>query len=178
MYPSPMRSSNGIKPQDILILLKLATWKDRPDWKGVDLAKELGLSPFEVSIGLERCRRSGFLDASKRGLMRSALQEFLIHGLKYSFPTEPGAMGRGMPTAHSAPPLARKIVSNEPYVWPDDEGRVRGQAIEPLYPSAPSAAKSDAKLYELLALIDTLRVGRAREQKMAIQEIEKRIGIG
>lgn len=158
------------------MLLKLSTWKDRPNWQGIELAKELGMSAFEVSIGLERCRRSGFLDPEKRKLIRAALQEFLVHGLKYTFPAEPGAMRRGIPTAHSAPPLDKKIVSNEPYVWPDDEGRIRGQAIEPLYPSAPLAAKSDPKLYELLALIDTLRVGRAREQKMAVQEIEKRIG--
>jgi len=108
--------------------------------------------------------------------MKSALQEFLVHGIKYAFPAEPGRLCRGIVTAHSAPPLAEKIVSSEPYVWPDDEGPVRGQAIEPLYPSAPAAARKDPKLYELLALVDTLRVGRAREQKIAVQEIEKRIG--
>lgn len=171
-----MRLSSGIKPQDILILLKLSTWKDQPDWKGIDLAKELGLSPFEVSIGLERSRRSGFLDSEKRVLRRSALLEFLIHGIKYAFPAEPGPICRGMPTAHSAPPLVGKIISSEPYVWPDDEGQVRGQAIEPLYSSAPGAAKKDKKLNELLTLVDAIRVGRAREQKMAILEIESRIG--
>jgi len=171
-----MRPSNGIKPQDILILLKLSTWEDKTDWRGIDLAHELGLSPFEISMGLERCRRSGFLDGSKRQLMKSALLEFLVHGLKYTFPAEPGPVGRGMPTAHSASPLAGKIVSNEPYVWPDSEGSVRGQAIEPLYPSAPGAAKKDPKLYELLVLADAMRVGRAREQKFAIQELEKRMG--
>ena len=158
-------------------MLKLSLWRDKPDWQGIDLAKELNLSPFEVSIGLERCRKSGFLDIEKRDLKRSALLEFLIHGLKYAFPVEPGPLCRGIPTAHSAPPLAGKIISDHPYVWPNDIGDVRGQAIEPLYSSAPEAAKKDPKLHELLALIDAIRVGQAREQKIAIQEIEKRIGI-
>jgi len=170
-----MRALSSIKPQDILILLKLVSLKDRPDWKGIDLARELGLSPFEISVGLERCRRSGLVDFSKRRVMKSALLEFLLHGLKYVFPAEPGPVGRGTPTAHSAPPLSKKIVSSEPYVWPDNEGKVRGQSIEPLYPSVPVAAKSDHHLYELLALLDALRVGRVREQKMAAKEIEKRI---
>lgn len=170
-----MRPVGGIKPQDILILLKLSTWKNRPEWKGIELSRDLGLSPFEISVGLERCRYSGLVDMSKRHIMEAALVEFLVHGLKYVFPAEPGPVYRGTPTAHSAPPLAGKIISTEPYVWPDDQGRVRGQSIEPLYPSAPEAAKKDPKLYELLALVDALRVGRAREQKMAAQEIAKRI---
>ena len=37
------------------------------------------------------------------------------------------------------------------------------------------AAKSDPKLYELLALVDTLRVGRARERTMAEEELRKRL---
>ena len=89
--------------------------------------------------------------------------------------TGPGA---GIPTSHSAPPLAKRIGSeeNDQYVWPHDEGEVRGQGISPLYPTAPDAARRDAKLYELLALIDALRVGRARERSsIAAQEIESRL---
>lgn len=54
-------------------------------------------------------------------------------------------------------------------------GRVRGQAIEPLYPSVPAAARKNVELYEFLALIDALRVGRARERKLAAEEISKRL---
>lgn len=172
-----MRTLTGIKPQDILILLKLSEWKDRPHWRSSDLARELELSPFEISVGLGRCRRSGFLDASKRELMRSALLEFILHGLKYVYPVQPGPLCRGIPTAHSAPPLAGKIVSQESdaYVWPDESGDRRGQAIEPLYESAPRAAKKDARLYELLALVDAIRVGHARERALAAEELGKRL---
>jgi hypothetical protein len=61
------------------------------------------------------------------------------------------------------------------YIWPDPEGIVRGQAIAPLYRSVPQAAKNDPKLYALLSLIDAIRVGRVREQRLAIGELEKRI---
>ena len=85
-------------------------------------------------------------------------------------------MSRGIPTAYAAPPLARKISSDElPPVWPDPNGTVRGVAVEPLYSSVVKAAKSDSPLYELLALVDALRIGRARERNMAEEEIKLRI---
>lgn len=143
----------------------------------MDLAHELGLSQSEVSEGLERCRRAGLVDPSKKLLFKDAFLEFLLHGIRYVFPIEPGAVCRGLPTAHSAPPLAKKIIyqDSDRLVWPDDKGTVRGQSIQPLYPSVPAAARKDPALYEFLALIDALRIGRAREQKMATLEISKRI---
>ena len=47
-----------------------------------------------------------------------------------------------------------------------------GFPIEPLYETAPKAARKDPVLYELLALIDALRDGRARERQLA----EKALG--
>jgi hypothetical protein len=44
--------------------------------------------------------------------------------------------------------------------------------IEPLHPSVPFAAMQDAKLYEMLALFDALRVGKARERGMALERLE------
>ncbi len=51
----------------------------------------------------------------------------------------------------------------------------KGFAVEPLYTSVPMAAKADPALYELLALVDTLRVGRARERNLAEEELKKRL---
>ncbi len=74
-------------------------------------------------------------------------------------------------------PLKSKLVasSSEVYVWPDPQGVVRGQAIAPLYRSVPQAASNDPEFYALLSLIDALRVGRVREQRLAASEHEKRI---
>ncbi|OGR46928.1 MAG: hypothetical protein A2X34_05290 [Elusimicrobia bacterium GWC2_51_8] len=174
-----MRNFNGIKPQDIVVLLKLTTL-DTDKWRHMDLVDVLGLSQGEISFVLTRCLAAGFLDSSKKKVMRGALLEFLVHGLKYTFPVKPGPVCRGVPTAHSAPPLSKNIAASDEdmYVWPWDEGKVRGQAIEPLYSNVPAAAQKDRKLYELLALVDAIRVGRAREQAVAIQELEAKLGRG
>jgi hypothetical protein len=37
------------------------------------------------------------------------------------------------------------------------------------------AAKNDSKLYELLALVDAIRAGRAREQAIAVRELTVRL---
>jgi hypothetical protein len=71
--------------------------------------------------------------------VKQALLEFLVHGLRYAFYTQPGPLSRGLPTAHSAEPLKSKLVASplEGYVWSDPEGIVRGQAIAPLYRDRP-----------------------------------------
>ncbi len=171
---SGSRVQPGLKPQDILVLLKLLV--SHRDLRLVDLGMELGLSQSEVSMALERALRSGLVDESKRKLNKAALEEFILHGLKYVYPAELGALCRGIPTAHSAPPLAKKIVADagDQYVWAHPEGSVRGQALSPLCDWAPDAARKDPKLHELLALIDALRVGRAREKALAAQELHNR----
>lgn len=50
-------------------------------------------------------------------------------------------------------------------------GPARGPEIRPLYRSAPIAAAADPQLHELLALLDALRSGRARERKMAVDAL-------
>lgn len=80
-----------------------------------------------------------------------------------------------MATAHSAPPLNETIKSEEAYVWPYGKGNLRGQAIEPLHPNVPEACLKDQKFYEFMALCDVLRVGRAREKNLAIEELKNRL---
>lgn len=128
-------------------------------------------------MALERARRARLIDSSKKRVILSSLLEFVLHGLKYAYPAEPGALCRGVPTSHSALPLSKRIVSNDDdqYVWPSGEGTVRGQAIEPLYSSVPLAVGKDPELYELLALVDALRVGRARERQIAADELTRRL---
>jgi hypothetical protein len=84
---------------------------------------------------------------------------------------------RGMPTARSAPPLNELLASDEDtrFVWPDPEGASRGQSIEPLYETVPATARKNPVLYELLALVDALRCGGARERKLAMTELTRRI---
>ena len=65
--------------------------------------------------------------------------------------------------------MANEISFSEHFVWAYSEGEVRGQEIEPLYPNLPVACLKDSYLYRLMALCDVLRVGKAREKKIAIK---------
>ncbi len=136
---------------------------------------ELGISASEVSESINRSVFAGLLAQDKNRLMRTAVMEFLEHGLRYVYPQQPGALVRGLPTAHAAKPLSDLIQSEEAYVMPYGKGTVRGQAIEPLHPKLAEACLKDADFYELIALSDALRVGRARERQLAIQELKKRL---
>ncbi|MCF8274949.1 MAG: hypothetical protein K9I95_14075 [Flavobacteriaceae bacterium] len=163
-----------MSPLDIVVLLKIVSYANAP-WKQEQLAVALYISQSEVSKSLARSKFAGLIDGSGKKVFKMALLEFLQYGIKYAFPQQPGAIVRGIPTAHSAPPLNNIIVSEEHYVWPSGKGKVRGQAITPLYPSIIEAVLKDDKLHELLALVDALRVGRAREKEMAIKELKSRI---
>jgi hypothetical protein len=165
-----------LKPQDIVILLKLVSLGDRP-WSYNVLAVELAMSPSEVHSGVKRAAAARLLDPQRNVPILRALQEFLVHGVKYAFPPDRGPLTRGLPTAYAAPPLNSLIVlpDEPPPVWPDPEGKVRGYAFSPLYPSVPKAAALDPALYELLALVDAIRDGRARERELAIKELTARL---
>jgi len=167
-----------LEPQDVVLALKLVT-RGRTPWKQAELAKSLHISASEVNHRLRRLASSHLYDAEARRVVRASLKEFLVHGLRNFFPAKLGERGEGMVTAHSAKPLADKL-----RIGPDDQvvwivrgasPRVRGHAVEPLYRTAPSAAAEDPALHELLALVDALRVGRARERALATEELAKRL---
>jgi hypothetical protein len=104
---------------------------------------------------------------------RSNLAEFTLHGAKYTFAPDRLPVGPGVPTSHAAPALAGLFADgHEPLVWPDAHGSVRGEGLKPLHPCVPGAALRDPALYELLALFDALRVGRARERNAALARLQ------
>lgn len=167
-------SKYTMKPQDILVLLKIIALKEN-DWQQLTLAQELNLSQSEISQCLNRSKYAQLLDFTGKKVNKIAFFEFLTHGLGYVFPQKPAAVVRGIATAHSAAPINKMIQATEIYVWPYAKGNTRGQAVIPLYVSAIEASLKDSNLYELLALVDVLRVGRTREKEIAKQELKKRI---
>jgi hypothetical protein len=166
-----------LKPQDVYVTLKIvAARSDRAPYH--QLASELVMSPSEVHACVQRAERCQLLHGPplKNRPNFSALEEFLVHGLKYVFPPGRGELTRGVPTSYAAEPL-RSIIAqgNEPVpVWPYPQGRQRGIAFEPLYWTAPMAALRDASFYEYLVLADALRDGRVRERKLAESELHRR----
>jgi hypothetical protein len=166
----------SLKPQDVFILLKIVALGSSP-WSYLSLAHELGMSQSEVHQGVKRAASARLFDLSSKRPIRKAVEEFLVHGVKYAFPTQRGEPTRGVPTAHAAPPLSSMIVQSEemPPVWPDPHGEVRGFEFLPLYHSVPDAARRDSGLYELLALVDAIRAGKSRERELATQELRRRL---
>lgn len=168
------QSKHNLKPQDVVILLKILAL-GHESWFHHTLAQDLGMSQSEISQSLNRSKYAGLIDEGRKKVNKLAFTEFLIHGMAYVFPQHPGALVRGILTAHAAEPLNLIINANEKYVWPYAKGNDRGQAIEPLYSSVVEAALKDKVLYEMLTLVDAIRVGRIREKEIAKKELEKRI---
>jgi hypothetical protein len=189
--------SNMLRPHDVLVLLKLCVGQDG-QLRQMDLARTLGLSQSEITKSLDRMLLCGLyndaaawvtpdgtamvppVNSRRRGLgrvHRPNLLELLVHGIKYVIPARLGGATRGFRTAWGMAPLAQKIVSNDDNlpVWPDAHGPAWGPAVEPISPSVPFAAGQDPALYELLALVDAIRLGRTRERKIAAELLTVRL---
>jgi hypothetical protein len=167
-----MRKHNGMRPQDVAILLKICSINN-PDWQLVPLSASMHISISEISESLNRSKLAQLVDYNKKKLNRQNLFEFLEHGVRYVFPQQPGSMVRGIPTAHSHSSMKNRFISEMDYVWPDPNGSTMGLMIEPFYQKQVNAIQEDAQFYELLALVDVIRVGRVREVKYAVSELKK-----
>jgi hypothetical protein len=171
-------SSMKLQPQDVVVLLKLAKSRSsRPTY--AQMAHELSLSASQVHASVKRAQAVRLVHGRELGerVNIAALEEFLVHGLKYVFPAEKGGMERGMSTGYAAAPLSNFIASSDDPipVWPCADGADRGYAFMPLHKNVPKAAQKDPQLRELLALVDALRDGRARERGLAERELAKRL---
>jgi len=161
-----------------MFLLKLVAKGDQ-SWTYNSLAMELDMSPSEVHYAAKRAvaSRLSIKQGKQIRVHSQNLLEFLSHGIQYCFYPERGGISRGMPTAQAAAPLKDKFIGDNemPPVWPDPDGRVRGESFKPLHKSAPKAAQKDEQLYQLLALVDAIRGGSAREKAAARKELEQRL---
>jgi hypothetical protein len=145
------------------------------------LARETGISKSQVNLILQRCFDVGLAKRDRHlGVPRAnttALINLIIYGVPYIFPAKLGTVARGIATSLAAPVLEGKLFSagELPPIWPDAQGKTKGLSIEPLYISVPYAVKRDPDLYALLALVDSIRIGHARERNMAIELLKVQI---
>jgi hypothetical protein len=153
-----------LRPSDVAVAIQLAR---RPGAHYKDLARVLQLGVAEVHRGVRRLERARLAEVGERRVNRQALLEFLVHGVRYTFPAVLGPESPGIPTATAAPTLAEKIPGGPAAVWPDAEGKARGVSLVPLYGAAPHAALEDEHLHRALALVDVLRLGELRERRLA-----------
>lgn len=164
------------KSLDVVVWLKLLLSGSRKTF--ARLSEELGMSASEIHSSVRRGAAAGLIDPESRMPLRKALEEYLLHGVRYAFPAKRGPVTRGIPTSYGAPPLADHFGTQDhdlPPVWPDPHGSTRGYALEPLFKPIKKAVEQDPNLYELLALIDAIRDGRARERKLAEDKLRSRI---
>jgi hypothetical protein len=164
----------AMRPQDVVVLLKLVQLQGAT-WTQTSLSRDLFMSQSEISESIMRSSYARLVVDKGRMVQRQALLDLIKYGLPYIFPQQPGSIQRGFPTAHSAPPLSTEIVSDEQYVWPSGKGTTRGHSILPLYASVIQVIQTDVLLYELLALLDAVRVGRSRERNLAMDILENRL---
>lgn len=168
----------SLKPQDLLVLFKLASNPAEP-FTYASFAKSLRIAASEVHASIGRIAQSRLAVSDENGirLNQPTFADFVIYGAVYFFPPVVGPATRGLPTGYAAPPLKELISQPDelPPVWPDPKGPVRGLALYPLYPSVPATASLDSALYENLALFDALRIGAAREREMAQKILRERL---
>jgi hypothetical protein len=161
-----------LNPSDIPVALRLVL---HPGELYESLAHALGIGLSSAHRSVSRLHKAGLLRSDKRVVNRLALSEFLRHGIQYAFPASAGPIRRGVPTAYSAPPLVNEIVSDVDVVWPSASGSVEGISVHPLYEDAPGLIDRDPELYQLLALVDAIRFGQAREKQRAVQLLDDRL---
>jgi len=166
-----------LKQQDIYVALKLVVLNNEP-CSMQRLGEALGMSASRVHDSIHRLIKANLIrkDKGYRPVLAN-LKEFILHGVRFAFVPEIGEPTRGMPTASFAPPLNNEFAPSKelPHVWPDPQGVVRGISFSPLHKSAPEASGKDPELYELLAMVDAIRGGRARERNMAVEKLGKRL---
>jgi len=82
-----------------------------------------------------------------------------------------------VPTAWAAAPLAEQLSDDGelPPVWPDARGELRGLAVIPLHGAAVELTRTDPWMYEMLALVDGLRIGDARVRGLATELLRRRL---
>lgn len=168
-----MPIADRLHPFDVVLALRLL----RQAGTLQVLADELAVSPSQVHAALARLGRAGLLRSEGRSTNARALSEFLLAGVRYAFPARRGSLADGVPTAYSAAPLAAQFDAVDVVVWPASRHpqAVRGFGITPLYPKASELVLRSPETYQLLTLVDALRIGEPKVRSLARTELEARI---
>ncbi|MGI9037850.1 MAG: hypothetical protein ACR2GQ_03210 [Gemmatimonadota bacterium] len=158
-----------LRPHDVCVALQLVIV---PGADFRSLARQVGVSLGEAHNSVGRLQSAHLVLPHRREANRRSLLEFVMYGVPYSFPGELGAETLGVPTAHSGPAFRDRIAAADIIVWPSSRGKERGVSLVPLCPAAPDMINENPQLYRWLTAVDVLRVGRARERKLAREILE------
>lgn len=171
-----MSDLKSLKSQDVAIVLKIVALGQKT-WTQAQLATSLDMSLTFVNQALPRLEECHLYKVKRKAVLVDGLKDFLVFGVRYAFPATKGKLVRGIPTSIGASPLLEHMNSealNWPPVWQYLAGSKQGYSIQPLFAGVEKALE-DKEFYELLALADVFREGRAREKNIAMVELEIRL---
>jgi hypothetical protein len=170
----------ALHPGDVVVAMQLAI---APEPVLAALAAGAGRSIGECHNALRRLRASGLVASERRTVEREPFLRFVDAGLRVAFPPTIGGETVGIATAFipgpapgwapADPPLG---LSTAEFVWPASGGATRGQALAPLHSRVISLTASNHELCNLLALLDLIRVGGAREHRDALEFLRAELG--
>lgn len=168
-----------LKTQDTLLAIKYWSLHRAGIHLSVrQLGESIGISASEVSKGVKRLATARLLVERDNALYveNNAFLEWLSYGVRYAYPAQPSGFGRGMPTAWNCPLVSSAILPpSPPMIWSQVGGELEGIFVEPIHATVPLAASNDGLLYQVIALVDAVRLGKPRELAIARDLLEKRI---
>lgn len=160
-----------LKPQDLLVALDIALHKSRPTY--AQLAQSLHIGVGTAHAALASAKAAQLVSTTGEAVVGNLI-EFLIHGARYAFYPVRTGPARGVPTGAAQSALSERLAGDRtPLVWPESSGRARGDGLEPIYPTVPRIAARDPKLHVVLAALDLIRTGSARERSVAAEVIQE-----
>ena len=163
-----------LKPADLLVAAKLAVGDPNATLRQLESLLP-GMSKSAIALSLRRLKELGLVKVNGPGdqrVNRIALRDCLEHVVRWIVPARMGKIELGLATAHTSEAMARNLFGDQdPVVIPLPEGPIRGRAVAPIHPAAPQAAALDPKLHQLLAIVDSFRIGGAREREVARAEL-------
>lgn len=162
-----MPSQPTLRPFDVAVALRLVLV---PEDRYEPMAIALATSTSAVHRSVARLQHAGICGPGSRTVREDALTEFLVHGVRYAFPAVHGPERQGLPTACAHPDVAGALGGEEqvrPLVWPMEGGSMRGETLVPLFNGVTKVASRDARLHQLLACVDVLRIGTAHQRSIA-----------
>jgi hypothetical protein len=164
---------DAVSPLDLLVLLAAS---GGPSASVRELSAKLGISKSALAVSLRRLENLELLKGQppNRRVNKLATRNLLEHAARWIAPAKVGDWELGLPTAHSEAYLATKLRGDaDPVVLRLAHGPLRGRAISPVHPKAPAAAARDPRLHRLLAIVDALRIGGARERAIAASALRE-----
>jgi len=167
------RSPITLRPHDVCVAIQLVL---APDFHFRELGRDVGLSLGESHNSVRRLEIARLYLPHRRLVNQAALRDLLLVGVPYVWTGQLASETRGAPTARAGPILASSFPHDEAIVWPSPDGPSRGAALAPMCKAAPSYPVQNPELYGWLTIVDALRVGRARERRMAHEFLSARLG--